>query len=306
MKPGALRLTPFRRARHGRPSKKTLPAFVAALVAAAAVATAVVVVILAGAWSSSSTRPKSETRPTSPAPTNASSTSTSLDLDRGLPALITPTAEAPLRVIEIGDSLGIDLGLQLRAQLDATGVVDTIVLSQGDSGLCNATYYDWPDHLAVDLGTYHPEFVVVFVGANDDQGMYVNGTPAAPDTPAWKIAYAGRVDLILKEAGRAGARVVWVGMPPMGDEDLDAAVQVENGIFEQEVPKYPGTLYVSSATTLGNAEGGYQSTGADGQGNSVDTRTADGVHLTSAGAGLLSHAVIRALDARWRLSLGTL
>jgi len=301
MKPVAARLRFLRRARHGRPSGKVLPALVVATGAAILVA----VVILAGAWSSSSTRPGATRRPTAPAPADASSTSTSLDPDRGLPTLATPTAQAPLRVIEIGDSLGIDLGLQLRAQLNATGVVDTTVLAQGDSGLCNTTYFDWPGQLAVDLDTYHPEFVVVFVGANDDQGMYVNGTGVAPDTSAWKVAYAGRVDRILEEAERAGARVVWVGMPPMEDPDLDAAVQVENGIFGQEVPKYPGTLYVSSTTTLGTSLGGYGSTAADGQGNVVATRTPDGVHLTSAGAGLLAHAVIQALETRWRLSRAT-
>jgi hypothetical protein len=289
------------RPRHGRPSGKVLPALAVTTGAAILVAA----VILVGGWSSSSTRPGTapRPRPTASAPADASSTSTSLDPDGGLPLLATPTAQAPLRVIEIGDSLGIDLGLQLRAQLDATGVVDTTVLAQGDSGLCNTTYFDWPGQLAVDLDTYHPEFVVVFVGANDDQGMYVNGTGVAPGTLAWKVAYAGRVDMILEEAERAGARVVWVGMPPMEDPDLDAAVQVENAIFGQEVSKYPGTLYVASTTTLGTSLGGYQSTAADGEGNVIATRTPDGVHLTSAGAGLLAASVIHALDTRWRLSL---
>ncbi len=285
------------RARHGRPSGKVLPA----LAVTTGLALLVAAVILVGGWSSSPTGPGTAPRPTAPA--DASSTSTSLDPDGGLPVLATPTAQAPLRVIEIGDSLGIDLGLQLRAQLDATGVVDTTVLAQGDSGLCNTTYFDWPGELAVDLTTYHPEFVVVFVGANDDQGMYVNGSGVAPGTPAWKVAYAGRVDTIVEEAERAGARVVWVGMPPMADPDLDAAVQVENGIFGQEVPKYPGTLYLSSTTTLGTSLGGYQSTAADAQGNVVATRTPDGVHLTSAGAALLAAFVIHSVNARWHFSL---
>lgn len=294
---GAPKLMILHRARHHRRSRRFLPALV---VAVAAILGAVV-----GPWGSSLAPPSGAQGPARSALRVPSSTSTTLDPDRGLPPLVTPTGRAPLRVLEIGDSLGIDLGLQLQAQLDSTGIVDTTVRAEGDSGLCNTAFFDWPTHLAVDLATYHPEFVVVFIGANDDQGTYVDGTPTAPDTPAWKRAYAGRVDSILREAERAGARVVWVGMPPMEDQDLAAAMQIENAIFGREVTTYPGTVYVSSTTTLGTSQGGFRSTGTDGQGNIVTTRTSDGVHLTPAGAGLIAHAVIGALENRWQLSLGT-
>ncbi len=228
---------------------------------------------------------------------------TTTDPDAGLPPLL-PTVASPLRVLEIGDSLGIDLGDQLRAQLDAAGAARTVVASVGDSGLSNLSYYDWPAHLATLLAADHPQLVVVFVGANDDQGLSVDGAAAAPGSPAWAAAYAGRVDDVVRESTSAGARVVWVGMPPMASSDLNAAVQLENGIYRRETAAYAGTLFVSSAPVLGDASGRYEITGVDAWGEVATLRTPDGVHLTPAGAGLLAHSVIAAVDGRWHLSLG--
>jgi hypothetical protein len=209
---------------------------------------------------------------------------------------------SPLRVLEIGDSLGIDLGDQLQAQLDATGLARTTVASLGDSGLVNATFYDWPAALTTFLGADHPQVVVVFIGANDDQGLDVDGAVAAPGTPAWDATYAERVDAVLREATNAGARVVWVGMPPMADPGLNSAMQREDTIYERQTETFPGALYVPSISVLGNVSGQFVASGADVSGQSVALRTPDGVHLTPAGAAVLARVVIDAVDTRWRLS----
>jgi hypothetical protein len=209
----------------------------------------------------------------------------------------------PLRVLEIGDSLGIDLGDQLKSQLDATGMARTTVASVGDSGLSNTTYFDWQGHLAGLLNTDRPQIVVVFMGANDDQGLYVNGMASAPGTLTWVEGYAQRVDELVREARSSGARVVWVGMPLMANPNLDAAMQRENTIYERETETFSATLYVSSISAL-DASGVYETNGEDTSGRHVALRTPDGVHLTPAGAGVLARAVINAVDQQWDLTLG--
>lgn len=229
---------------------------------------------------------------------------TTTEAARSLPPLL-PTAASPLRVLEIGDSLGIDLGDQLRSQLDASATARTVVASLGDSGLSNVSYYDWPAHLGVLLATDHPQVVVVFIGANDDQGLTVDGSAAAPGTPAWVAAYAERVDDVVREATDAGARVVWVGMPPMADPDLNAAMELEDAIYQSQTAPFPGALYVSSTPVLGSPSGGYETSRPGAAGQPVVLRTPDGVHLTPAGAALLAHTVIDAVEKRWDLTLGT-
>ncbi|HXQ76469.1 MAG TPA: DUF459 domain-containing protein [Acidimicrobiales bacterium] len=223
--------------------------------------------------------------------------------DPALAPLHASTA-APLRVLEIGDSLGIDLGDQLQSRLDATAMVRTTMASVGDSGLSNVAFYDWPAHLATLLATDRPQVVVVFIGANDDQGLDVDGAAVEPGTPAWDAAYARRVDEVLGESTSAGARVVWVGMPPMADPDLNAAMENEDVIDQRETGRFAGTSYVSSRSVLGNASGLYETSGVDPSGAPVALRTPDGVHLTPAGAGLLAGIVIDAVDSRFDLILG--
>jgi hypothetical protein len=233
-------------------------------------------------------------------PRVAATTTTSLE---EFPPLA-PTATAPLRVLEIGDSLGIDLGDQLESQLDATGMVRTTVASLGDTGLANVSFYDWPAHLATLLIADRPQVVVVFIGANDDQGLTVDGMAAAPGTPTWATAYAQRVDDVLRESTTARARVVWIGLPPMQNPDLNAAMEGQNTIYEHQSARFPGTLYISSTPVLGTSSGLYQFTGADLSGQPVALRTPDGVHLTPAGAALLAHTVIEMVAWRWDASLG--
>ena len=217
-------------------------------------------------------------------------------------AQLLPSTSTPLRVLEIGDSLGIDLGDQLEAQLDATAMASTVVASVGDSGLSNTAYLDWPGHLAGLLATDRPQIVVVFMGANDDQGLYVNGIATAPDTLAWVAAYSRRVDDLVHEATGSGTRLVWVGMPLMANPALNAAMQREDAIYARETADVPAALYVSSVAVLDPA-GVYETDGEDLSGRQGALRTPDGVHLTPAGAGVLARAVISAVDQRWHVAL---
>jgi hypothetical protein len=227
---------------------------------------------------------------------------TTTNPDAGLPTLAQPTASDPLRVLEIGDSLGEDLGFQLNVQLPATGVATVAADAVGDTGLSNENYYDWPVHLQQDIATSHPQIVVIFLGGNDGQGFDVNGVPADFGTAAWIAAYTQRVDQMLEESNQAGARVVWVGMPPMQDPALNSEMQQIDAIFEQQTEKFHGTFYLPSAPVLApNGQFTFQLTTSNGQTEVI--RTPDGVHLTSPGAQLLSQAVIQAIDTRWHLSL---
>jgi hypothetical protein len=197
-------------------------------------------------------------------------------------------------VLVVGDSLGIDLGWQLEDHLGAAAA--TTLDAVGDTGLANVSYYDWPTHLGAELASLHPSVVVVFVGANDDQGLYVGPTPVPPGSAVWDAAYAQRVHQMLIEATAAEARVVWVGMPPMAAPGLNTFVAHIDGIFEHQVARARGALYVNSAAVLGTPTGGYQASGGP---RGEVLRTPDGVHLTSARASLLAAAVISAADHRW-------
>jgi hypothetical protein len=213
-----------------------------------------------------------------------------------------PSSTAPLRVLDIGDSLGIDLGWQLQAQWPKAGTVTVTMVSQGDTGLANPGFYDWPAQLPGFLASTHAQVVVVLLGANDDQGMDVNGAAVAFGTPAWQAAYAERVMSILQEAWTAGARVVWVSTPAMANPSLNASVALIDQIAAAQVARYPEDLYLDANTVL--APGGQFTFTAPGPADAgATTRTSDGVHLTAAGASLLVGAIDQAVAAAWHIIL---
>lgn len=220
-----------------------------------------------------------------------------------LPPLPEPTKTDPLRFLEIGDSLGEDLGFALEDQLQAGGAATVAMDALGDTGLSNAAYYDWPAHLVGDLAASRAQVLVVFLGANDIQGFDVGDTPVEYGTTAWVQAYRQRVDAVLHEAEAVGTDVVWVGMPPMVDADLNAGMQEVDRIYQEETAKDAGALYVP-ASVLATPGGAFLPDAVVG-GAEEALRTPDGVHLTPAGAGLLCTAVLQAIDQHWHIAIPT-
>ena len=82
-----------------------------------------------------------------------------------------PTPASPLRVLIVGDSVGLDLGQPLVNALGGFGDVTTYLDGRIDTGLSRPDYFNWPAELNVDLANQQPQLVVVMIGANDAQGL---------------------------------------------------------------------------------------------------------------------------------------
>jgi hypothetical protein len=217
------------------------------------------------------------------------------------PAATTTTTAGPLRVLEIGDSLGIDLGYAMEAWPQSS--VHLTVAARGATGLSNTAYYDWPGALGHLLATTRPQVVVVFLGANDLQSIFTGPTVLYEETPVWDAAYAARVTAIVSESVASGARVLWIGEPAMQKPFLSAGMALVDGIAQQVIAHYPGeAAYLSSDAVL--APGGsfaFDVNGPTGQVQRV--RTPDGVHLMPAGADLLAAAAAQALANAWGMQV---
>ncbi len=215
-----------------------------------------------------------------------------------------PTAANPLHVLVVGDSVGIDLGQALEADLSNTGVVAAQTDGRIDTGLARPDYFDWPAELQIDMTNQHPNLVVVMIGANDPQSLVGNGNSVQLGSSSWNSEYARRVGAFIDEANQAGAHVLWVGMPPMANPLLNAELGDINTLVQGEVAKRPGkALFVSSTPVLGDAHGGYTAYVNDSSGAAVNVRTTDGIHLTPDGAELLSQAVLAAIRDQLHIDL---
>lgn len=221
----------------------------------------------------------------------------------GPPPIAQPTSARPLVILQIGDSIGEDLGYGLASTIGGDPLIRFVQGSVGDTGLSNVAYYDWPAKLAQQLRQFHPKLVLVMLGANDWQAFYVNGVPAQPGSPAWISAYTERVAAMMAETTAAGARLVWVGLPVMQSPDFSRDVAVLDTIFRTQARLHPGTVFVPTWKLFANSSGKY-SEYLQVDGSLVEVRVADGVHIAPpGGTGLLGSYVVRRIDAIWHIHI---
>lgn len=241
-------------------------------------------------------RPPAPPRPTSGTGTGPKSGKASTTPTTAAPDPKTPTAATPLRVLIVGDSLGLDLGGPLQADLAQTGVVTAALDARESTGLTRPDYFDWPAELTSDLKTVDPQVVVIMMGANDAQDFL--GPPDVPYTsPQWNGLYAQRVAQFMQIAGSGGAQVLWAGMPPMQNPGLNAQMTDLNSVVQQQAAAaHPPVRYVSTDHSLGTAQGGYTAFITNGAGQVVNVRAPDGTHMTAGGGQVVAQQVINELQ----------
>jgi uncharacterized protein len=207
-----------------------------------------------------------------------------------------PTAANPLRVLIVGDSIGLDLGQQLQPDLAQSGVVNAALDARESTGLTRPDYFNWPAELTSDLKTVDPQVVVIMMGANDAQDFL--GPPDVPYTsPEWNTLYSQRVAQFMQIAESGGALVVWAGMPPMQDPGLNAQMTDLNSIVEHDAAAaHPPVEYLSTDHSLGTAQGGYTAFVTNAAGQVINVRTPDGTHLTPDGGQVVAQQVINELQ----------
>jgi hypothetical protein len=140
-------------------------------------------------------------------------------------------------ILEIDDSLGTDLGEGLRLQLEKNPAITLVVKTTVAAGLTNSWFYNWPGRLKKFLAQHRPQLLIVFLGANDEQAMVVNGHAAPFDTRAWRSQYESNLTTVMKEAAAVHCVARWVGMPIMNPFGYRQKMQVINSIFFRRGPQ---------------------------------------------------------------------
>jgi hypothetical protein len=214
--------------------------------------------------------------------------------------LRTPTASDPLRLWVVGDSQAQTLGGALTEQAGASGVMTAGTHFEISSGLVRPDFYDWPGALADDVAAHDPEVVVVFLGANDGQGIVLpDGTPVQTVAdPRWAVEYQRRVGGVMDSLKADGRLVVWVGQPPMRGADFDGIMRHVNAAYVAEAASRPWVVYVDPATIVGGPGGAFADVVTDPAGNPTQVRSTDGIHLSRAGADLVSAQVLALVRQR--------
>lgn len=224
----------------------------------------------------------------------------------GLPALVEPSAQRPLQVLNIGDSIGEDLGIGLADVLGGSPSVNVAQRAVGDTGLANLGYYSWPAELSGLLTALHPAIVVAMFGANDQQSFQAGNSVVQFGTPEWRRIYRARVAELMSEATAAGARVLWVGLPIMGPTSRlsNTGVARENAVYAYEARHHAGVRYMSTWKLFEDASGQYATYLSVAGAGLVQVRDPDEVHIDPpGGTDLLARAAVVTMERAWHVRL---
>jgi len=210
------------------------------------------------------------------------------------PPVREPTLKEPERVVVVGDSFALGLGLGVARVLD-TPLVHLVQQGREATGLARPDYFNWLAQVRADVQRFKPDIIVAMFGGNDFQSLVVPGGVPIPrsDVAAWSELYRKRVAAVMRTATAGGARVEWVGLPPSRSPVLpDAAVHRMNDIYQSEASLVPGVVYLDSWQFFAR-NGGYAAYLPIGAGGKMtQARESDGVHFTFAGYAYLGRQVV--------------
>ena len=196
-----------------------------------------------------------------------------------------PAVKPTFFVSVLGDSLAILAAQGLADAFADKPEVAVTDVARDISGLARDDYYDWPK-AARDLiaAKTKIDVAVIMLGINDVQPFKDGGEMLDLLSDKWRAAYEQRVDALLAPFRDAHVPVLWVGLPPMRDDRLNAQAIALNEIYRDRAGK-AGATYVDIWDAFADAGGQYVAFGPDVEGQNAKLRNgAGGIYFTKTGS----------------------
>lgn len=187
--------------------------------------------------------------------------------------------------------------------MEPVGEVDGRVAT----GLTRPDVFNWFDHIREQLKELRPKAVVLDFGANDDKA-YMTGLPDGVEIDdfggsVWRREYARRVGGLMNLINRAGAFVVWIGLPQTTSAEQTARFDVVNAVVQKQARKRPGgAVFIDTYRLFAGDDGGYTPYMRNLSGTLVRVRAADGVHFEREGGDMIAREVMKALNQQFDLT----
>jgi len=200
------------------------------------------------------------------------------------------SASGPKMLI-LGDSIMMTIGPAIRKAVAAELRGAAIVHAKLGTGLARPDIYDWVKELR--RATVHRRFdyIVMMLGTNDSQDFTEHGRILAYGSTEWVHAYNRRLDTLMTVACEGARHGIWVGLPPMRSEAFNRQRVRINSWAKRQSIRHPCMEYVATGPVIGDEHGQFASY-LQVTGHLEQVRTADGVHVTARGGGLIATALI--------------
>jgi hypothetical protein len=204
-----------------------------------------------------------------------------------------PPMPARQTVLLIGDSMMAgSLGAAISRTLGANPRFRVVRAAQVATGLSRPDLFDWMSVVGPLLEREKPQLVVCSLGANDGQRIFENDRALSFGTAAWNKAYRERVSAMMRKLAGSGARVLWLGLPPMRDERLSRRAAHLSRIFSASAKRARRVDYLELRMLVAGPDGGYTTFLRGPGGQMLRVRMEDGVHYSPAGSRLVARWVL--------------
>jgi uncharacterized protein len=214
------------------------------------------------------------------------------------------SATEPLRVYVGGDSMVGQFGPMLENLAERTDLAEVEVRYEFVSGLTRPDFLDWNVVLAEVATTSDPETLVLFFGGNDAQDIRIEGRWEPFGTDAWLAEYRARVAAVMDAMEPGGRQIWWIGMPIVSSESFRQKLLLLNEIYRSEAESRPHVHYIDTWVPFSGPDGGYAEFLPNADGDVVDMRLNDGVHLTTAGGIKLARLVWADIAGEYGITTG--
>ncbi len=213
-------------------------------------------------------------------------------------APLPPVEPGKTRVVALtGDSM-MAVGLSAALMREAAGDKNLRIVKayRSGTGLARPEVFNWMDEYPAIIGAEKPDVVIVAIGANDGQGFEVDGKVMLYGSEDWLKVYQGRLANYLAMVSAGGARVLWVGLPPMRMPSYAVRIATINRIAYTVVSQHPEAAWLNPVPYVGDESGGFREFVTLGDGRTLRIRNSDGIHLSDEGASLMTPVLMRWLD----------
>ncbi|MEZ5382922.1 MAG: DUF459 domain-containing protein [Microthrixaceae bacterium] len=213
------------------------------------------------------------------------------------------TPAVPLDVHVAGDSMGQPLGQLMEAAGADDPTLNVSYEYKISSGLARPDYYNWPARFAQIARDTKPEALVIMIGGNDVQELTdpAGSVVALPGTPEWSEEYGKRVEELFDGLRADNRRLFWVMHPTVASSKMQRSVDAMNTEVTEAAADRPWVVLVDGAELTAGPDGGYADYLTLPDGEQIDCRQGDGIHLTSDCTDLVARATVTAIGEAWAI-----
>ncbi len=202
-------------------------------------------------------------------------------------------AVRPTTLLLVGDSLlagGLSAAITRALARDLRFRVVPAV--QAATGLSRPDVFDWMKVVTPLIEREKPAFVVCSFGANDTQSIRQGDELLEFGQADWRAAYRERVLSMMRALSANGARVLWLGLPPMRDRRYSEHARELDRVFLTSSRAVTGVEYLELGMLVSGTDGDFATFAQTRDGHFVKLRMDDGVHYSAAGSGAIARWVV--------------